>query len=64
MGWTGRGLWAQLPEQQQQQAQRVLTISRYVADALPREAAWFTTALLENRFIQPPDPPHDCRLAG
>ena len=47
------GLWAQLPEPQQQQAQRVLTISRYVADALPREAAWFTSALLENRFIQP-----------
>lgn len=46
-------IWQQLSETQQQQAQQVLTISQYVADSLPREADWFRTALLENRFMHP-----------
>ncbi len=52
-GFDWPDIWQQLSPTQQEQAQRVLTISQYVADSLPREAAWFRTALLENRFQQP-----------
>lgn len=36
-------LWQQLSPTQQQQAQKVLTLSSFVVDALPKEAAFFST---------------------
>lgn len=52
-GFDWPALWQGLSEEQQQQAQKVLTISHYVADALPREAEWFSNALLSSAFHQP-----------
>lgn len=46
-------LWATLTEEQQARARKVLTISRYVADALPREAGWFSHALTTDALSQP-----------
>ena len=46
-------LWQSLSAEQQARAQKVLTVSHYVADALPREAEWFTRALTSDAISQP-----------
>ncbi|WP_286715799.1 bifunctional [glutamate--ammonia ligase]-adenylyl-L-tyrosine phosphorylase/[glutamate--ammonia-ligase] adenylyltransferase [Thalassolituus sp. UBA2009] len=52
-GFDWPALWQSLSTEQQAQAQKVLSISDYVADALPREPQWFTAALAEDRLSQP-----------
>lgn len=46
-------IWQGLSTEQQAQARRVLTVSQYVVDAIPRETAWFAASLLENHFYKP-----------
>lgn len=46
-------LWQSLTSVQQQQAQRVLSLSDYVADSLPRDAAFFTEAISSDAICQP-----------
>ena len=46
-------LWQSLKERQQQDLQKVLVISRYVASALPREAGWFKSAISSDLFNKP-----------
>ena len=46
-------IWQGLSPEQQAQVRRVLTISQYVVDSIPRESAWFRTALLDNHFLKP-----------
>ena len=46
-------LWQSLSAEQQARAQKVLSISNYVADALPHEPQWFSAALAEDRLSQP-----------
>ena len=45
-------IWQALSAEQQAQARRVLTVSQYVVDAIPRETAWFAASLLENHFYK------------
>ncbi len=52
-GFDWPALWQSLSTEQQARAQKVLSISNYVADALPREPQWFTAALAEDRLSQP-----------
>ncbi|MCB2386103.1 bifunctional [glutamate--ammonia ligase]-adenylyl-L-tyrosine phosphorylase/[glutamate--ammonia-ligase] adenylyltransferase [Thalassolituus alkanivorans] len=52
-GFDWPALWQSLSTEQQARAQKVLSISDYVADALPREPHWFTAALAEDRLSQP-----------
>ncbi len=52
-GFDWPALWQSLSTEQQARAQKVLSISDYVADALPREPQWFTAALAEDRLSQP-----------
>lgn len=49
--WTE--IWQKLSPEQQAQVRRVLTVSQYVVDSIPRETVWFRSALLENHFLQP-----------
>lgn len=46
-------LWQQLSPTQQQQAQKVLTLSSFVVDALPKEAAFFQHHLSSDAICQP-----------
>ncbi|MBS54345.1 MAG: bifunctional [glutamate--ammonia ligase]-adenylyl-L-tyrosine phosphorylase/[glutamate--ammonia-ligase] adenylyltransferase [Oceanospirillaceae bacterium] len=46
-------LWQSLSAEQQAAAQKVLTISQYVAESLPREAAWFDEAIRSNSICDP-----------
>ncbi|MCA6059285.1 bifunctional [glutamate--ammonia ligase]-adenylyl-L-tyrosine phosphorylase/[glutamate--ammonia-ligase] adenylyltransferase [Thalassolituus sp. ST750PaO-4] len=52
-GFDWPALWQSLSTEQQARAQKVLSISDYVADALPREPHWFTASLAEDRLSQP-----------
>ena len=52
-GFDWPAIWQQFSAEQQAQAQKVLTVSQYVAESLPRDADWFKTALLEQQFLQP-----------
>jgi glutamate-ammonia-ligase adenylyltransferase len=47
------GLWASLSETQQQQAQRVLTLSSFVVEALPKDAGHFSRAIATDAICQP-----------
>ena len=47
------GLWDELSETQQQQAQRVLTLSSFVAESLPKDAAFFTDIIRSDAISQP-----------
>jgi len=47
------GLWASLSETQQQQAQRVLTLSSFVVEALPKDAEHFSNAITTDAICQP-----------
>lgn len=46
-------VWQSLSPEQQAQARRVLVVSQYVVDSIPRESPWFRKALLRNEFFQP-----------
>ena len=46
-------LWQSLSEEQQARACKVLTISQYVAEALPREPQWFARALASDAMAEP-----------
>lgn len=46
-------LWQSLTPAQQQQAQRVLSLSDYVADSLPRDAAYFSQLISSDAILQP-----------
>ncbi|MCD8521846.1 MAG: bifunctional [glutamate--ammonia ligase]-adenylyl-L-tyrosine phosphorylase/[glutamate--ammonia-ligase] adenylyltransferase [Saccharospirillaceae bacterium] len=52
-GFDWPSVWQSLNAEQQARAQKVLSISDYVADALPREPLWFAAALTENTLSQP-----------
>ncbi|WP_420589079.1 bifunctional [glutamate--ammonia ligase]-adenylyl-L-tyrosine phosphorylase/[glutamate--ammonia-ligase] adenylyltransferase [Bacterioplanoides sp.] len=47
------GLWGELSETQQQQAQRVLTLSSFVVESLPKDAAFFTEIIRSDAISQP-----------
>lgn len=49
--WTE--VWQGLSAEQQAQVRRVLTVSQYVVDSIPKESLWFRSALLENHFLKP-----------
>ena len=51
-------LWNALTTDQQQRLQRVLSVSQYVVDALPKEAAFFTHLIQSDAISQPLDRAH------
>lgn len=46
-------IWQGLSPEQQAQVRRVLVVSQYVVDSIPRESLWFRNALLNNIFLKP-----------
>ncbi|MDP2504724.1 bifunctional [glutamate--ammonia ligase]-adenylyl-L-tyrosine phosphorylase/[glutamate--ammonia-ligase] adenylyltransferase [Oceanobacter sp. 3_MG-2023] len=46
-------LWQSLPPQQQQQLRKVLLVSQYVVDALPKDSDYFVQQLQSNQLSQP-----------
>ena len=45
-------LWSNLPPEQQQNLQKVLTVSQYVVDSLPKEADFFTPLIQSNAISE------------